>query len=329
VKYLKNLGKAFALALLSAAIMAIFLPTNPVRAQPTGNEMMFANPAVVKRTDLHVGDTFTINITVANMTTVDMTTLACSLYWDPYYLNLTTLAAGDCLPAGVLLIGDWNSTLGYVTDATYGTLGGSATITVGTMLRPTFKIMHPGSSVINVTDMNCYDFDLDQVLSGDSPYDCNVDISEFNTYAIVVNSTTYYVETLSNSTITVSPTFDIDVPGSKARVFLNVTGQTGTAGYANITIPKALLDIQAPWTIWWVVVDSANVTMPIPVTNTTCTFLYVPYTHSEHMIQIWGNKYVPEFPTITLLLLMLLITAAMFIFVRKVHKRPWQTPLKR
>jgi hypothetical protein len=326
VKHLKNLGKTFALALLSAIIMAIFLPINPVRAF-SGDEMMFATPAVIRRTDLHVNDTFTMNVTVANMTR--MTTLACSLYWDPYYLNLTSILAGDAFPGGGLLIGEWNSTGGYVIDATLGVLGVWYDIPLGTAFRLTFKIMHPGDSVVDITGMSCWDFDVNEVLSGDTPYDCSVYISEIYTFPIVADSTTFDVQTLSNSTITVSPAFDIDVPGSKARVFFNVTGRTGTAGYINVSIPKALLDIQTPWPIWWVVVDSANATIPVPVTNTTYTFIYIPYTHSEHTIQIWGNKYIPEFPTISLLLLMLFITAAMFIFVRKVHKRPWQTPLKR
>ena len=325
VKYLKNLGKAFALALLSATVMAIFLPINSVRA-PTGNEMMFATPAVFKRTDLHVGDTFTINVTVANMTF--MTTLAASLYWDPYYLNLTTLAAGDCLPGGVLLIGEWNSTGGYVIDATYGVLATFYNITLGTMLRPTFKIMHPGDSVINITNMACYDVDLNEPLAGDTPYDCSVYISEIYTFTIVADSTTFYVQTLSNSTMATPANFT-KVSDTEGHIFFNVTGQTGTTGYVNVTIPKALLNVGPPWPDWWIMIDNANVTTKTVTTNATHTFIYLPYSHSDHSVLIIGNQVVPEFPTVSLLFLMLLITAAMFVFVRKVHKRPWQTPLKR
>jgi hypothetical protein len=237
------------------------------------------------------------------------------------------VVAGDAFPGGVLLIGDWNSTAGFITDATYGALGNYYNVTIGTMMKLTFQIMHPGDSVINITNMDCFDWWLDE-WTGDPPYDCSVYISELNTYTIVADSTTFYVQTLSNSTISGAPAFDIDVPGAKAEVYFNVTGVTGTTGYTNITIPKALLDIQSPWTVWLAVVDSTNVTASV-VTNATHTFIYVPYTHSDHTVRIWGNKYIPEFPTVSLLFLMLLITAAMFIFVRKVHKRPWQTPLKR
>jgi hypothetical protein len=322
---LKNLGKTFALALLFAIIMAIFLPINPVRAF-SGDEMMFATPAVVRRTDLHVNDTFTVNVTVANMTRI--TTLACSLYWDTYYLNLTSILAGDALPGGGLLIGEWNSTGGYVVDATYGVLGVYYDIPLGTAFRLTFKIMHPGDSLIDITGMSCWDIDVNEVLSGDTPYDCNAYISVMNTYTIVADSTTFYVQTLSNSTMATPVNFT-KVSDTEGHISFNVTGKTGTTGYVNVTIPKALLNVGPPWPDWWIMIDNANVTTRMETNDTTNTYIYLPYSHSDHSIRIIGNIVVPEFPTVSLLLLMLFITAAIFIFARKVHKRPWQTPLKR
>ena len=329
---MKNLGKtskAFAVALVIASILAVTISAMPVHAQPpTGNEMMFANPSSISRKDLLTGDTFTMNISVANMT--GMTTLACSLTWDPYYLNLTNVVKGDCLePGGGLLIGGRNYTEGWMTGLTYGVLGYNYNITLGTAFICTFQIKHPGYSMVDIWDMSCWTFDLWEVLSGDSPYDGKVNIIEVRSWPIDYNSdltVDFYVQTESNSTIATPVNFTI-VSQAEGHLFFNITGKTGSKGYTNVTINQNMLNATSV-AMWFTMVDNVDTPESI-VSNSTYTFVHVGYNHSDHSIRIIGNKVVPEFPSSALLLLMLATTAIMLVLVRKVHKKPWQTTLKR
>lgn len=328
---MKNLGKtskAFAVAFVITSILGMTISAIPVHAQPTGNEMMFASPSAISRKDLLTGDTFTMNISVANMTR--MTTLACSLTWDPYYLNLTNVAKGDCLePGGTLLIGEWNYTEGWMTDLTYGVLMANYNITLGTAFICTFQIKHPGYSMVDIWGMSCWSFDLYEVLTGDSLYDGTVNIIEVRSWPIDYNSdltVDFYVQTESNSTIATPVNFTI-VSLTEGHLFFNITGKTGSKGYTNVTINQNMLNASSI-ADWHTLVDNVDTAESI-VSNSTYTFVHVGYNHSDHSIRIIGNKVVPEFPSSALLLLMLAIMTAMFFLTRKVHKKPWQTTLKR
>jgi hypothetical protein len=306
--------RIFGVLTTAAVILYLFaasFPTHIVQA-PTGQEFMRCDPSDLFRKDLVVGDTFEVNVTVGNM--VHMTTLACSIRWDPYYLNLTSLAEGGCLPeGGFLMIGEWNSTGGYVVDATYGVIGTYCNISLGTAFMLTFKIMHAGWSTVDIYDMSCWDFDLNEVLSGDSPYDCRVRISEIHTFRIDINNDTitFYVQIETNSTITTDLGFILDY----GVIMFNVSGQTGSAGYSNVTIPKALLDPQPPWWGFWVMIDGMNATFPTPTQNSTHWFVYIPYTHSEHEIYIVVP--VPEFRLFFILPFLTMSTLLFFIVYRK------------
>lgn len=334
--------RIFGVLTTAAVILYLFaasLPTRTVQA-PTGQEFMRCDPSDLFRKDLVVGDTFDVNIIVGNM--VRITTLACSIQWDPYYLNLTSLAEGGCLPeGGCLMIGEWNSTGGYVVDATYGVIGTYCNISLGTAFMLTFKIIHPGWSTVDIYDMSCWDFDLNEVLSGDNPYDCRVRISEIHTFPIDSNNdsiTDYYVQIESNSTITTSVGF---IPGDAifwGVILFNVTGQTGSAGYANVTIPRGLLDPQPPWGSFWIIIDGTNTTVPMPVWNSTHWSVYIPYTHTEHTIFIAAP--ISEFPSFFVLPLFMIATLLAFIvhmrnrhsFARKRGKttrEPQRSPTKK
>ena len=327
---MKNLGKtskAFAVALVIASIFALTFSARPVKAAVTGNEMMFANPSAISRKDLLTGNTFTMNITVANMSQI--TVLACSLTWDPYYLNLTNVVGGGCLPGGVLLIGDRNYTEGWMTDLTYGVLGNQYDIPLGTFLICTFQIKHPGFSTVDVWGMSCWDNVLNEVLSGDTPYDGTVNIIEIRNWPIDYDGdldVDFYVQTESNSTIATPVNFTI-ISQNEGHLFFNITGKTGSKGYTNATVNQNMLNASS-LADWHTLVDNVETAKSI-ASNTTYTFVYVTYNHSDHSIMIIGNKVVPEFPSSALLFLMLAITAIMLVLIGKVHKKPWQAQLKR
>lgn len=124
----------------------------------------------------------------------------------------------------------------------------------------------------------------------------------------VWDDTTYIVVTESNSTVT-----DFAFNQSGYGVYFNVTGEEGTVGYVNITIPKSLLKVDTgildPPPHWRIII---NKTTPMVIDswaeNATHSFVYFTYPHSEHQIEIKGNWVVPEFPQFMLPLILLALT---------------------
>jgi hypothetical protein len=286
----------------------------PVSAYADTN--MYADPAVISRKDLQVGDTFTLDIRLENGTAVVV--IGFDMSWDPYYLNLTSLTAGDALPGGSFLIGFWDSAAGYVDDVSLGVLGASYDVTNNTAATAVFEVMHPGSSVIDIYGCEVYDETLQLIYEGDPVYDCTAHLSEVLVHPVVWDSVTYYVATESNSTVT---HFNFSQPAE--MVYFNVTGEDGI-GYVNVTIPKALLDVlpgYEPPDTWEIFVDNVNVTasMPTPTSNATHSFVYLTYTHSEHFVEVRGNWAVPEFPALIMVFIILAATIIALVSVRKVY----------
>lgn len=126
---------------------------------------------------------------------------------------------------------------------------------------------------------------------------------------------TYYIPVLSNSTVS---NFNFD-PSGKTLSF-SVNGTTGTSGFCNITIPKALLDVNNR-PDWMITIDGKLATANCTITpNAEYTFIYIPYKHSNHTIAVTGTKAVSEIPQnnpIPILLLTSLIAIAFIVTQRK------------
>jgi hypothetical protein len=127
---------------------------------------------------------------------------------------------------------------------------------------------------------------------------------------------TYYVYIFTNSTVS---NFNFN-PDAK-RISFNVTGTTGTGGFCNITIPRALIDVKTG--NWTVLIDetllpSANFTV---TQNDEYVFIYLTYPHSDHTIKIMGTWVVTEFPPNMLPpILVILSLIAAIIAVKKRRK---------
>jgi parallel beta-helix repeat protein len=118
-------------------------------------------------------------------------------------------------------------------------------------------------------------------------------------------NTTYgpQVDFISNSSIS-----DIDfsvVNSSQAKLKFNVTGENGTHGFSRICIPKGLINGS-----YVVTFDGEVIAEPLsrilPSSNDTYTYLYISYTHSQHLIEITGTTAIPEFPTLVITALILI-----------------------
>jgi hypothetical protein len=133
---------------------------------------------------------------------------------------------------------------------------------------------------------------------------------------ISYNARTYDIPILTNSTVT-SLVFDPDAK----QITFNVTGSPGT-GFCNVTIPKNLLNATAV-SDWTVTFDGNPLTSgEFNITeNAEYVFVYLNYTHSEHVISISGTWVVAEFqPDILPLALIIPIIIAAIIAVKQRRK---------
>jgi hypothetical protein len=304
--------------LLVGLCFAVFFTVKPAEAYAGTN--LFADPPTFSTNNLRIGDKFNFTICLENRTKV--TTIAFSLQFNINYVNITRLIPNPTndLPGGVSLIGDWYPNLGRIEAITYGILGGSWDVTLARVWTVEVQIMGftpPGGTVIDIFDMDCYDEYMYNFLSGDSPYDITVyHTFEYIVHPVVVDTTTYYVTTESNSSVT---NFNFNQTGKS--LYFNVSGASGTKGFVNVTIPKALLDVKpeyAPPNDWLIFIDG-NPTTFTKTENATHTSLYITYTHTQHQIEIKGNWVVPEFPTTMSIFLILVLMAIIVTFSRKLY----------
>jgi hypothetical protein len=273
---------------------------------------LFADPPTFSDKFIRIGMKFNFSIYLENRTKV--TTIAFSLQFNPTYVNITKLTANPTndLPGGVLLIGDWFPAEGRIEAITYGILGASWDVSLARVLDVEVQIMgftSPGGTVIDIYDMNCYDEYMYNFLAGDCPYDITVyHTSEYIVHPVTVDSTTYYVTTESNSSVT-----DFNFSQVAKSVYFNVSGATGTKGWVNVTIPKVLLNGE-----WTILIDGTSTTY-IKAENETHTFLYINYTHSTHTITITGTTVVPEYMPQVMLITLIIATIALALIKRKVY----------
>jgi len=111
----------------------------------------------------------------------------------------------------------------------------------------------------------------------------------FYTFSIVWGEETFMVTVQSNSTVS---NFAFNQPAKE--ISFNVTGEAGTVGFCNVTIPKQLL-LGEPWTV---LVDAQPATFT-QTENDTHTMLYFTYGHSTHRIQIIGTWVIGPPPDTT------------------------------
>ncbi len=110
------------------------------------------------------------------------------------------------------------------------------------------------------------------------------------------NGVTYYVPLSSNSTIR---NFSFNYNATYGAINITASGPPGTSGFCNVTIPRALLDVNVYPDQWTIIIDGKIATTNCTITRSTngeYTFIYIPYTHSTHPITIEGTKPFPEMP---------------------------------
>jgi hypothetical protein len=136
------------------------------------NPRLYANPASETIGLTVPRQNYTFDVMLENATRV--TTIAFSLYFDPLKVNVTRITIGDALPGGLLLIADWNATAGFIQDIMTNVMGVFYDVDNKTVVTITVSILDftgEAGTLLDIREMSCWDFDLNQFLSGDSPYD--------------------------------------------------------------------------------------------------------------------------------------------------------------
>ena len=131
------------------------------------------------------------------------------------------------------------------------------------------------------------------------------------------DETTYYVHTVSNSTVS-----DFYFNENDKLVSFSVTGLDGTNGFCRVTIPKELLWCDTPeqWEIW---VNNTLIEEKRVSEDAEYTYIYFTYNQSTQNVEVIGIHVIPEFPTWTsMLLLLIMLTVAIAIYKRRLLKTP-------
>ena len=123
--------------------------------------------------------------------------------------------------------------------------------------------------------------------------------------------TNYDVNIISNSTVS---NFSFDPESVQIR--FNVEAQTGTTGFCRVSVPKDLLYAESNWEV----LANGNSLSPMINEDTNNTYLYFIYQHSSQTIEIIGTTAIPEFPSWTPMLIMLIVLAvAVAIYKRRLR----------
>ena len=125
-----------------------------------------------------------------------------------------------------------------------------------------------------------------------------------------------WISMVSNSTVS-----DLYFnPDEGAFIKFSVTGEEGTIGYCKAVLPKEVL--WAENNQWTVLIDGEPVD-PRITEDAGNTYLYFTYNHSTKTVEIQGTDAIPEFPSWTpMLLLLVVLTVASVIYKRRLHRNP-------
>jgi len=127
----------------------------------------------------------------------------------------------------------------------------------------------------------------------------------------------YFVNCISNSTV--SDFYFNPLDGAFIR--FNVSGDNNTTGFCRVTVPKGLVSSENAWNV---VVNDEAVT-PTINKDSSNTYLYFTYNHSTKTVEIIGTNAIPEFPSWTPLLIMLLsVTVPAIIYRHSIRKHNHQ-----
>ena len=126
------------------------------------------------------------------------------------------------------------------------------------------------------------------------------------------NEIAYHVVIISNSTIS-----NFHFSPDTWRVMFNVTGAVGTSGFCRVVIPRSLLRVD-DGCIVFVGTCSADYTLML---DENFAYLHFAYEHSTETVTIQGTWAIPEFSSVTVLLLTMYLMTLVLMIEKKKRQR--------
>jgi hypothetical protein len=318
---------------ISVLIVSAMFSASSIRTvSAVDTTLVYVDPPQVTFTTATVGQSFKVNVTIANVTnlagveftmTWNASLLSCFEITEYLFHAVTPQAEYENIWSIKLTK---NNTGGYATYAqTYQDLQraideGYAPINITTAEYPqgklalailTFNITQvPAANTFNECNLT-----LSPVKLGDptpAPISSTVTNGHYMVYGppeIITTTvpylgTNYAVTTTTNASLVTDSVNFVKLNATSYKLEFNLTGIDGAAAYVNVTIPKALMSI-GPSDQWMVEVNSESKT-PIVTSDATNWYLYITTSLSTKQVEIWGT--VPEF---TVLLIPLLMAATL------------------
>ncbi len=135
-----------------------------------------------------------------------------------------------------------------------------------------------------------------------------------NAFAVKAEGQDFDVKIASNSDVS-----NLQFDEQAKKISFTVSGETGTNGVTDITIPKSLLNGNMNVMIDGQVISQSDV---IETTNTQNeTTLEINYHHSTHTIEIVGTNVVPEFGPSSSIILVVAIASIIILSSKRVINR--------
>jgi len=235
--------------LLIPMILSLILSSSPFLAPveaPAGTNL-YADPPHMSLSVGDIGGEYTFDAMLENATAV--TTIAFCLTFDPSKVNITKITKGDALPGGSLLIADWNSTAGVITDIMVTVMGMCYDVdnkVVVTINVAVLGFTTEEGTVIDIWGMSCWDWNMNQFLSGDSPWDhtmCDLEprVSDVAVTDVCSLQTAVYAGDIVNINVDVQnqgnakETFNVKV---YADIDTAIIGDEVVAGSTSVTLDR-------------------------------------------------------------------------------------------
>ena len=279
-QYMRKHSISPLLALLLITVVALVggVSTVPVIAQSASTTTVYLNPPTINGTV--VGQEFTVNMTIHDALAVQRFGLG--LTFNPDLLNCTSFNQGEFLKSAgstFWIPGTINNVAGRVDACACSLLGAIGASGDGRLAYLTFKVKTPGVSDLHITNLKVFD------LNGSTVWANIIDV-----YTVVLDTTSHKVVTVSNTT-GATATYASGFSGHtfsllNKEISLNVVGPY--AGFANVTIPKALVSVESP-DEWKVKVDDISVSRTLTY-NSTHYSVYFTYDLGIHQIKITTKR---------------------------------------
>jgi hypothetical protein len=262
-------------------------PYNVLMNQPHVLEPVFTLiPSTLLCTDPQAiqvthGTSFSVDVNVQNVT--DLYAFDVYVHYDPNLLQATNMTEGSFLKTGgdtKVFVNEVNQTAGYleyvVTLLTAETgVNGSGTLFTATFMG---DIVNNGTSTLSFESSELSDSSANLISYEAHESTANVTSLTVVTQTVTVGQTEYTFELTSNSTIPGGSQFLVDV--SNKTVSLNVTGMSGSVGFCNLTIPKAVMNGT------FAVLINGTAIAYTKTENATHYMLYFTYSQSFEQIQV-------------------------------------------